>query len=107
MGDGERFVGALDKPLASRHGGDVVFAGEFARGVFVAHQSHRFMGGADEFDLARGIFDNTAKERWSFGVATAITTVDDVDIIIGTHRLVSPEDRARFAATRKAASTWR
>lgn len=38
---------------------------------------------SDEKILARMIFDNTSRERWSFGIATAITSVDDVDIIIG------------------------
>ena len=38
---------------------------------------------ADEKFLARAVFDNTAKERWSYGMATAITSIDDVDIIIG------------------------
>ena len=34
--------------------------------------------------LVAQIFDNTSKERWSFGVATGITSVDDVDIIVGS-----------------------
>lgn len=38
---------------------------------------------SDEKILARAIFDNTSLERWSFGIATAITSIDDVDIIIG------------------------
>lgn len=38
---------------------------------------------SDEHVLASAVFDNTAKERWSFGIATAITSVDDVDITIG------------------------
>lgn len=33
--------------------------------------------------LATGLFDNTALEHWSFGIATAITTVNDVNFIIG------------------------
>jgi len=39
---------------------------------------------ADEKILARMVFDNTSLERWSFGIATAITSIDDVDIIIGS-----------------------
>jgi len=35
-----------------------------------------------EKDLAITVLDNTARERWSFGIATAITTVDDVNFII-------------------------
>jgi hypothetical protein len=38
---------------------------------------------SDDTMLAKTVFDNTSKERWSFGVATAITSVDDVDIIVG------------------------
>lgn len=34
-------------------------------------------------NLATAVFDNTALERWSYGIATAITTIDDVDFIIG------------------------
>lgn len=34
-------------------------------------------------NLAAAVFDNTALERWSYGIATAITTIDDVDFIIG------------------------
>lgn len=33
--------------------------------------------------IAQNTFDNTAREKWSYGIATAITSVDDVDIIIG------------------------
>ncbi len=38
---------------------------------------------AAEDHLASAIFDNTSLERWSFGIATAITTVDDIDFEIG------------------------
>ncbi len=38
---------------------------------------------ADEYNLATAVFDNTAKERWSFGVATAITGAQDLDFIVG------------------------
>ena len=37
----------------------------------------------DERVLATVTLDNTSKERWSFGVATAITSVQDVDFNIG------------------------
>jgi len=33
--------------------------------------------------LAETTFDNTARERWSYGIAFGITGVDDVDIIVG------------------------
>jgi hypothetical protein len=36
-----------------------------------------------EEHLATAVFDNTSLERWSYGIATAITTIDDVDFIIG------------------------
>lgn len=34
--------------------------------------------------LTSNVFDNTALERWSFGIATAITSTNDVDIIVGS-----------------------
>jgi len=37
---------------------------------------------AEKF-LANTTFDNTQRERWSYGVAFGITSVDDVDIIVG------------------------
>jgi hypothetical protein len=39
---------------------------------------------SDENMLATLIIDNSAKERWSFGVAFALTSVRDVDIIVGS-----------------------
>lgn len=56
----------------------------------------------DEKVLAQAVFDNTAKERWSYGVATAITSVNDVDIIVGNDGtiIVDPKpnlDLATFA----------
>lgn len=42
----------------------------------------------DEEVLSTALFDNTARERWSFGIATAITTVNDVQIIIDEGRIV-------------------
>ena len=52
--------------------------------------------------LAKAVFDNTSKERWSYGVATAVTSVNDVDIIIGDDGtiIVEPKpnlDLASFA----------
>ncbi len=35
----------------------------------------------DQF-LARAVFDNSSLEKWSYGIATAITSIDDVDIIV-------------------------
>jgi len=37
---------------------------------------------ADKF-LASTTFDNTARERWSYGIAVAITSRNDVDIVVG------------------------
>jgi len=36
----------------------------------------------DDIPLARAKFDNTSLEKWSFGVATAITSVSDVDFAV-------------------------
>ncbi len=33
--------------------------------------------------LAKTVFDNTAKERFSFGIATALTNASDVDFVVG------------------------
>jgi len=33
--------------------------------------------------LAKTVFDNTAKERFSYGIATAITNISDVDMVVG------------------------
>jgi len=57
---------------------------------------------SDEHVLASAVFDNTAKERWSFGIATAITSINDVDIKIGNDGtiIVEPKpnlDLATFA----------
>ncbi len=38
---------------------------------------------SDERIIAQSVFDNTKKEHWSYGIATAITSIDDVDIIVG------------------------
>lgn len=34
--------------------------------------------------LAKTVFDNTAKERFSYGIATALTSVSDVDLVVGS-----------------------
>jgi len=36
----------------------------------------------DDRHLAQAVFDNSSLERWSYGIATGITSVDDVDFII-------------------------
>jgi len=41
----------------------------------------------DKF-LARAKFDNTSLERWSYGIGTAVTTVNDVDFIIDNGTIV-------------------
>lgn len=56
----------------------------------------------DENPLAAAVFDNTSRERWSYGIATAITSVDDVDITISNDGriIVKPKpnlDLATFA----------
>ncbi|NIR53154.1 hypothetical protein GWO43_31320 [candidate division KSB1 bacterium] len=38
--------------------------------------------------LASAIFDNTAKEHWSFGIATAITTINDLQFVIEDGKIV-------------------
>lgn len=39
---------------------------------------------SDETDLTSAVFDNTSKERWSYGVLFALTSLDEVDIIVGS-----------------------
>lgn len=41
-----------------------------------------------EDNLATALFDNTAKERWSFGIATAITSQNDLQFIIDNGKIV-------------------
>ncbi len=41
-----------------------------------------------EENLATAVYDNTALEHWSFGLATAITTINDVDFILDGGRIV-------------------
>ena len=43
---------------------------------------------SDDRFLAREIFDNTSLEKWSFGIATALTSVDDVDFVLENGRIV-------------------
>ncbi|MCG3118190.1 MAG: hypothetical protein ALAOOOJD_00353 [bacterium] len=45
--------------------------------------------------LATIILDNTSKERWSFGVATAITSVQDVDFSIGDDGVIRIQPKPR------------
>jgi len=40
-------------------------------------------------------FDNTSRERWSFGVATAITSVEDVDFNIGDDGVITIRPKPR------------
>lgn len=52
--------------------------------------------------LASQVFDNTALEHWSYGIATGITSIDDVDITVGSDGriIVTPKpnlDLATFA----------
>jgi len=43
---------------------------------------------SDEKFLAREVFDNTSLEKWSFGIATAITSVNDVDFALENGKIV-------------------
>jgi len=54
---------------------------------------------SDEKDLANVVFDNTSKERWSYGVATAITDVNEVDFLVGNDGtiIVRPKPNLDFA----------
>ncbi len=36
----------------------------------------------EEEELGRVVFDNTSLERWSYGIATAITSEQDVDLVV-------------------------
>ncbi len=38
---------------------------------------------ANEKVIAKTVFDNTSKERFSYGIATALTNVSDVDLVVG------------------------
>jgi len=50
-------------------------------------------------NLASNVFDNTSLERWSFGIATAITSVNDVNFEVGSDGsiIVVPEPFGDFA----------
>jgi hypothetical protein len=49
--------------------------------------------------LARARFDNTSLERWSYGIATAVTSVNDVDFIIDNGRIiVKPKPKGDLAS---------
>lgn len=54
--------------------------------------------GAEDF-LAKAVFDNTALEHWSYGIATAVTSVDDVEFLIGENGtiIVRPKPNGDFA----------
>lgn len=41
-----------------------------------------------EDPLVSAIFDNTAREHWSFGIATAVTTIEDLQFLIEDGRIV-------------------
>lgn len=56
----------------------------------------------DDHVLAQAVFDNTSRERWTYGIATAITSANDVNLIIGSDGsiIVEPKpdlDLANFA----------
>ncbi len=42
----------------------------------------------DDRFLARAVFDNSSLEKWSYGIATAVTSVEDVDFIIDNGKIV-------------------
>jgi len=52
----------------------------------------------DDKFLAQTVFDNTSLERWSYGVATAVTGIEDVDFIIdGGKIVVRPKPKGDLA----------
>ncbi|HDP98318.1 MAG TPA: hypothetical protein ENN22_03925 [bacterium] len=52
----------------------------------------------DDHVLAREVFDNTSLERWSFGIGVAITSVNDVDIVLENGVIViRPKPRGDLA----------
>ena len=52
----------------------------------------------DDTFLARTVFDNTSLEKWSFGIATAVTNASDVDFIMdGGTIVVRPKPRGDLA----------
>lgn len=52
----------------------------------------------DDHILARAIFDNTSLEQWSYGIATAVTNVNDVDYWLdGNTIVVRPKPRGDLA----------
>ncbi len=55
---------------------------------------------SDDRVLANMVFDNTPKERWSFGIATAITTINDVALEVGENGqiIVRPKPNGDLAA---------
>ncbi len=53
---------------------------------------------SDDKFLAREVFDNTSLEKWSFGIATALTSVNDVDFVMENGRIViKPKPRGDLA----------
>ena len=53
----------------------------------------------DDRFLAQTVLDNSSLEKWSYGVATAVTSVNDVDIIVDGGRIVvRPKPRGDLAA---------
>lgn len=50
--------------------------------------------------LASAVFDNTPLERWSYGIATAITTLNDVELEVGEDGtiIVKPKPNGDLAA---------
>ena len=52
----------------------------------------------DDAFLARAVFDNTSLEKWSYGIATAITNADDVDYAVENGVIVvRPKPEGDFA----------
>lgn len=52
----------------------------------------------DDKFLAKAVFDNTSLEKWSYGIATAVTSVNDVDFIIdGGTIVVRPKPKGDLA----------
>lgn len=52
----------------------------------------------DDRFLAQAVFDNSSLEKWSYGIATAVTSVEDVDFIIdGGTIVVRPKPKGDLA----------
>ena len=83
------------QPFAAGHGGHVDFLGQLSGGIFIAHQGHGFVRGADEFDVATaadvgemGVFGQKTVARMDrLHVADLGGADDAVDLQVAVGRL--------------------